>query len=41
MGYDHVLDGDASLMERLEVEILGNLGQDNPYNEDNMITGGQ
>ena len=41
MGYDHVLDGDALLMERLEAEILGNLGLDNPYNEDNMITGGQ
>lgn len=41
MGYDHVLDGDASLMEGIEVEILGNLGLDNPYNADNTITGDQ
>jgi probable rRNA maturation factor len=34
LGYDHVTDGDAALMERLEVEILGNLGLDDPYSED-------
>ncbi|MCL6283804.1 rRNA maturation RNase YbeY [Ruegeria sp. 2012CJ41-6] len=33
LGYDHVRDGDATLMEGLEVEILGKLGLDNPYNE--------
>lgn len=32
LGYDHIQDGDAALMERLEVEILGNLGIDDPYN---------
>lgn len=31
LGYDHITDPDAALMERLEVEILGNLGLDNPY----------
>jgi len=34
LGYDHVTDADATLMERLEVEILGNLGVNNPYNGD-------
>ena len=31
LGYDHETDGDAALMEELEVEILGNLGISNPY----------
>lgn len=31
LGYDHVRDGDATLMERLEVEILGKLGVSDPY----------
>ena len=34
LGYDHVRDGDAALMERLEQEILGNLGHPDPYNGD-------
>jgi probable rRNA maturation factor len=34
LGYDHVNDSDAALMEHLEVEILGNLGIDDPYNGD-------
>lgn len=38
LGYDHVQDGDAALMERLEVEILGNLGIDDPYNSDQQLT---
>ncbi|MBP0483611.1 rRNA maturation RNase YbeY [Sagittula salina] len=33
LGYDHIRDGDATLMERLEVEILGNLGLNDPYRE--------
>ncbi|MFA3918556.1 rRNA maturation RNase YbeY [Ruegeria hyattellae] len=33
LGYDHVRDADATLMEGLEIEILGKLGLDNPYNE--------
>ena len=31
LGYDHTRDADATLMERLEAEILGNLGLDDPY----------
>ena len=36
LGYDHETDGDAALMEGLEVEILGNLGVDDPYNDDHV-----
>lgn len=31
LGYDHIRDEDALLMERIEVEILGKLGLPNPY----------
>ncbi|WP_411572537.1 rRNA maturation RNase YbeY [Tropicimonas sp. TH_r6] len=31
LGYDHICDKDALLMERLEVEILGELGFPDPY----------
>lgn len=31
LGYDHVRDPDATLMERLEADILGKLGVDDPY----------
>ena len=31
LGYDHVRDEDATLMERIEIEILGKLGVPNPY----------
>ena len=33
LGYDHERDKDATLMERLEVEILGNLGVCDPYRD--------
>ncbi|WP_170527596.1 rRNA maturation RNase YbeY [Ruegeria arenilitoris] len=33
LGYDHIRDLDATLMERAEVEILGKMGIDDPYNE--------
>jgi probable rRNA maturation factor len=33
LGYDHERDADATLMERIEVEILGKLGIDDPYKE--------
>lgn len=36
LGYDHITDPDAALMESLEVEILGNLGLDDPYNGDHV-----
>ena len=32
LGYDHIRDKDATLMEGLETEILGNLGVPDPYN---------
>lgn len=31
LGYDHIRDEDAALMEGLETEILGNLGISDPY----------
>lgn len=31
LGYDHERDGDATLMEAIEVEILGKLGISDPY----------
>lgn len=31
LGYDHIRDEDATLMERTEVEILGKLGLPDPY----------
>jgi probable rRNA maturation factor len=31
LGYDHETEADATVMERLEVEILGNLGHPDPY----------
>lgn len=31
LGYDHVRDADATMMETLEAEILGKLGLDDPY----------
>lgn len=32
LGYDHIRDRDATLMESIEVEILGKMGIDDPYN---------
>jgi probable rRNA maturation factor len=34
LGYDHQDDAGAGLMERKEIEILGKLGQDDPYRND-------
>ena len=34
LGYDHVRDGDATLMEETETKILGTLGIDDPYRVD-------
>ena len=33
LGYDHIDDQDAMIMERIEVEILSALGVVNPYND--------
>lgn len=34
LGYDHIRDPDATLMQGLESGILGKMGIDDPYNED-------
>lgn len=34
LGFDHERDGDATLMEGLEVEILGKMGLSDPYRDD-------
>lgn len=34
LGYDHERDADATLMEGLEVQILGNLGLADPYRDE-------
>ncbi|QIE44837.1 rRNA maturation RNase YbeY [Pseudohalocynthiibacter aestuariivivens] len=31
LGYDHMRDADATLMESLEIEILGKMGLNSPY----------
>jgi len=31
LGYDHINDGDAEEMESLEIQIMAELGFDNPY----------
>jgi probable rRNA maturation factor len=31
LGYDHIRDLDATLMEETEVQILGTLGIETPY----------
>ena len=31
LGFDHIDDGEAEVMEALEIALLGQLGIDNPY----------
>ena len=31
LGYDHIRDADATLMERIEVDVLGKMGIGDPY----------
>jgi probable rRNA maturation factor len=31
LGYDHIKDDDATIMEQLEINLLKQLGYDNPY----------
>lgn len=33
LGYDHIRDADATLMERIEVDVLGKMGIGDPYKE--------
>ncbi|UWR23259.1 rRNA maturation RNase YbeY [Sulfitobacter sp. S190] len=37
LGFDHIRDGDAVLMEHLEIEILGKMGLDDPYMSATLI----
>ena len=37
LGYDHVRDADATLMEALETRILGHMGIEDPYSADRAI----
>jgi probable rRNA maturation factor len=39
LGYDHMRDQDATLMEDLETEILGSMGLDDPYRDSNGTEG--
>ena len=41
LGYDHIRDPDATLMETVEVEILGKMGVDNPYVEKEALDTGR
>jgi len=36
LGYDHVVDAEAEEMEALEIEILSELGIDNPYTKESV-----
>ena len=36
LGYDHISEGDAQIMEGLEIEMLRDLGIDNPYVEESV-----
>ncbi len=33
LGYDHIIDNDAEIMEALEIKILTQLGIENPYEQ--------
>jgi probable rRNA maturation factor len=36
LGYDHMNDEDANIMETLEINVLRDFGIENPYNETNI-----
>ena len=37
MGYDHIYDDEALVMQTIEIELLRKLGFNNPYQEDNSL----
>lgn len=37
LGYDHIQDDDATIMQALETKLLTTLGFDNPYHEDDLL----
>lgn len=37
LGYDHIEDHDADIMQALETKTLTTIGFDNPYHEDNLL----
>jgi probable rRNA maturation factor len=37
LGYDHIQENDAKVMERLEISILSSLGIENPYARPNFM----
>lgn len=37
LGFDHIDDADAQIMEALEIKILNNLGFANPYEEEQKL----
>ena len=41
LGYDHIDDADADIMETLEIEILQSLNFANPYHEDDVVDHGR
>ena len=34
MGYDHIKDNDAAIMQAIEIKLLAELGYDNPYQKE-------
>ena len=38
LGYDHIDDSDAQIMQRIEITLLNNLGYANPYPEEGHET---
>ena len=37
LGYDHIYDDDAIIMQAIEIQLLDKLGFNNPYQEDDLL----